>query len=209
MADNYSAARNAHRPAPQAPNLFARRAASVFMGFLFLFHMSSFAPVSWIIQPDWKTELDGEHFVDRIISPIIGLGAIILHWYIAEAVEPFLLTVSVPKIGGDVQVQNGQLQMAHLTFPLGLWEPSYFWPAVVLEVAMMWAVWPVSGMIVSELVRRSVLVGIFGSVWFVGWNSLPYYRKEFLYRLMKEYFIQLVISEMINSAFGRRQRRRR
>lgn len=180
------------------------------MGILLLSHMSSLAPVSWIIQPDWKTELDGEHFIDRVISPIIGLGAIVLHWYIAEAVDPFLLTLTVPKIGEGVQrQQNGQVQMADYTIPLGLWDPSYFWPAVALEVAVTWAIWPISGMVVSEFVRRSSLVGLFAGIWFVGWNALPMHRREFMWRMMKEYFVQLVISEMINSAFGRRQRRRR
>lgn len=208
MADNHTA----RRPAPQAPNLFARRAAAVLMGISLLSHMGSLAPVSWLIQPDWKTELDGQHFIDRVISPIIGLGAIFLHWYIAEAIEPFLLTVTVPKLGeaggGGLQRQpNGQVHMADLTIPLGLWDPSHFWPAVAVEVAVTWALW--TGMVVSEFMRRSTLVGLFASIWFVGWNALPMHRREFMWRMMKEYFIQLVISEMINSAFGRRQRRRR
>lgn len=207
MANAYTARRGAQPPAPQAPNLFARRTAAVALG-LFL-NAFSFNPVSWIVQPDWQTELDGPYIVDRVISPVLLLGAAILHWYIAGALEPVLLTVTVPSPGGNVQVQNGEMQMPHQTFALGLWEPSYFWPAMVLESAVLWSLSPFSNLVVNDLVHRSALVGVLASVWIVGWNLLPFYRKEQAWRLMKEYVFQLIAAEMFNMAFGRRQRRRR
>lgn len=217
MADNHAAAQGARRggatPQPQAPpSLFTRRVAAVVVGVFFLSHMDSFAPVSWIIQPDWKTELDGVVFVDRVIAPTVIIGAVIMHWYIAEAIAPFLLAFTVPNPGGNNGAQAGQPnngQMAEQTIVLGLWKPSYFWPGVVLEIAVLWGLWPLADWVVGDTVRRSALVALLAGVWFVGWNALPPHRKAQVWTLVKESIIQMFFSEMINSAFGGRQRRRR
>lgn len=214
MADytgNRAAAGRAPPPAAQPPNMLIRRIAAVALG-IFLFSAANpFTPISWLTQPDWTTYLDGPRLVDRVLSPVLLTGAAILHWYIASIQQPLPLTITVPSPDGNVQINNGRAQMAHTDIVLGLWLPSYFWPAMVLEAAILWGM-EYGSFAVNELVRRSVLSGIILSAWVVGWNAMPWYRKEQAWALIKDYVVRLILMEMVDMAFGggrRRQRRRR
>lgn len=197
-------------PAAQPPNLLVRRIAAVALG-IFLFSAANpFTPVSWLTQPDWITYLDGPRLIDRVLSPVLLVGAAILHWYIASVHQPLPLTITVPNPGANVQVHDGQAHLVQNDIVLGLWMPSYFWPAVALEAAILWGM-GVGGFVVHEFMRRSVLVGIILCVWVVGWNAMPWYRKQQAWALIKDYVVRLVLMEMVDMAFGggrRRQRRR-
>lgn len=202
------------RPPPaqaQAPNLLLRRIAAVALG-IFLFSAANpFTPVSWLSQPDYVTYLDGPRLVDRVLSPVLLAGAAILHWYIASVVQPLPLTITVPNPGGDVQIRQGQAQIVQNDIVLGLWLPGYFWPATALEAALLWGM-EYGNFVVSEWMRRGTLAGIIFSAWVIGWNAMPWYRKEQAWALIKDYVIRLILMEMVDAAFGggrRRQRRRR
>lgn len=197
-------------PAAQPPNLLLRRAAAVTLGILLFFTANPFTPVSWLTQHDWTTVLDGPRLIDRVLSPVLLMGAGILHWYIASATQPTPLTITVPNPGGDVRIRDGQAEMPQSDVVLGVWLPGYFWPAAALEAALLWAL-SAGGLVVSEFMRRSVLVGIISSVWVVGWSAMPWYRKQQAWALIKDYVVRLVLMEVAEMAFGggrRRQRRR-
>lgn len=191
--------------AAQPPNLFARRAAAVVLGLCLFRAASPFTPVSWFTQPDWTTYLDGPRLVDRVLSPVLLLGAAVLHWYVASVHRPLPLTVAVP----DPNAAGGNVQQGR-DIVLGLWLPSYFWPAAALEAAVLWGMGP-GGLVVNEFMRRSVLVSIIVSVWVVGWNAMPWYRKQQAWGFIKDYVVRLILMEMMDMTFGggrRRQRRR-
>lgn len=198
-------------PAIQPPNLLIRRVVAVALG-IFLFSAANpFTPISWLTQSEWTTLLDGPRLVDRVLSPVLLAGAAILHWYIASVQQPLPLTITIPNPEGNVQVHNGRAQVARNDIVLGLWLPAYFWPAMVLEAAILWGI-TYGNFAVNEIMKRSVLVGMILSIWIVGWNSMPWYRKEQAWALIKDYVIRLILMEMVDMAFGggrRRQRRRR
>lgn len=209
MADAVPRAPRAAPPGP--PSLLPRRAAAIALALLLYTSASPFTPLSWLLQSDWTTTLDGPSIADRVLSPILLLGAALLHWYIAGVVQPLPLTLTVPDLArlADAQGLNQQQQVPTATLVLGLWRPGYFWAGAAAEAAVLWAL-RYSDLVVAEVVRRSVLVGVVFAVWVVGWNALPWYRKQQAWALMKDYVIRLVMYEMMDMAFGGgRQRRRR
>lgn len=199
---------------PGSTDLLLRRVTSVALAILFFSAASGrFTPVSWLTQSDWVTYLDGPCLADRVISPVLLGGAAILHWYIGSQRAPLPLTITVPSPGQDVARGGGRGAAAGgngSTIVLGLWQPGYYWPLAVAEAVLLYAV--ASGG-ASVFASRCVVVALVSGVWVLGWNALPWYRKEQAWAMIKEYVLQLIIMEMVNMAFGggsdRRRRRRR
>lgn len=195
---------------PGSTDLLLRRVTSVALA-IFFFSASSgrFAPVSWLTQSDWVTVLDGPCLADRVISPVLLGGAAILHWYIASQRTALPLTITIPNPGQDV-ARGGRPAAPANTIVLGLWQPAYYWALAVAEAVLLYAVASASA---SVFATRCVIVALLATVWVLGWNALPWYRKEQAWAMMKEYVLQLIIMEMVNMAFGggsdRRRRRRR
>lgn len=192
---------------PGSTDLLIRRVTSVALAIFFFSAASGrFAPVSWFTQSDWVTYADGPVLADRVLSPVLLGGAAILHWYIASQRTPLPLTITIPNPGQDV----ARAAAAGNTLVLGLWQPGYYWPLAAAEAALLFAV--ASGG-ASVFATRAVVVALVSGVWVLGWNALPWYRKEQAWAMMKEYVLQLIIMEMVNMAFGggsdRRRRRRR
>jgi hypothetical protein len=196
---------------PGSTDLLLRRVTSVALAIFFFSAASGrFTPVSWLTQSDWVTILDGPCLADRIISPVLLGGAAILHWYIASQRTPLPLTITIPNPGQDV-VRGGRAAAAPAnTIVLGLWQPGYYWLLAATEAVLLFAV--ASGG-ASVFATRCVILALVSGVWVLGWNALPWYRKEQAWAMMKEYVLQLIIMEMVNMAFGggsdRRRRRRR
>lgn len=195
---------------PGSADLLVRRATSVVLAIFFFSAASGrFTPASWLTQSDWVTYRDGPCLADRVISPVLLGGAAILHWYIASQRTPLPLTVTIPNPGQDVARGRGGAAGA-TTVVLGLWQPGYYWPLAVAEAVLLYAV---SSGGASVFATRCVVVALVSGVWILGWNSLPWYRKEQAWAMIKEYVLQLIIMEMVNMAFGggsdRRRRRRR
>lgn len=167
--------------------------------------------MSWLTQPDWTTYLDGPCLIDRVLGPVLLVGAAILHWYIASQQSPLPLTISIPTgLLNDTQRGPAGRVDIYDTVVLGLWHPSYFWPFAAAEAALLYAVATAN---VGDITARFVVMSIVIAVWVLGWNAMPWYRKEQAWALIKEYVVRLVVMEMINSAFGggsggRRRRRR-
>lgn len=215
MADR--ARPNTNAPAPPLPpgstDLLLRRISAVVLGIYLYSVASPFAPVSWLTQPDYITYLDGSRLIDRILSPILLVGAAILHWYIASQRDPLPIVLSLPTGAAQPNVvRDGRVEMATTDVVLGLWVPGYYWTFAAAEVAILWGV--VSGGGAGGLLMSRLAVsGIIGASWVLGWTALPWYRKEQAWALIKDYVIRLIIMEMIDSAFGggsnRRRRRRR
>lgn len=202
----------ARRPAPAAagpPSLLPRRIAGVALGLLLYSSATDFTPVSWFIQSDFTTMIDGPSIIDRVTTPVILIGAAIMHWYIASQITPLPLTITVPDPTAQPRA-GGPQEVPTRTVVLGMWLPEYFWGWVALEGALLWGL-RFSDLVVGELARRSILVGLIVSVWVLGWNAMPWYRKEQAWGLMKDYVVRLVLMEMAEMAFGggRRRRRRR
>lgn len=195
---------------PGPTDLLLRRVTSVALA-IFFFSASSgrFAPVSWLTQSDWVTVLDGPCLADRVISPVLLGGAAILHWYIASQRTALPLTITIPNPGQDLARPAPPAAPAN-TLVLGLWQPAYYWALAVAEAVLLYAVASGSA---SVFATRCVVVALLAVVWVLGWNALPWYRKEQAWAMMKEYVLQLIIMEMVNMAFGggsdRRRRRRR
>ncbi|POS68601.1 hypothetical protein DHEL01_v213005 [Diaporthe helianthi] len=196
---------------PASTDLLVRRVTSVALA-IFFFSASSgrFAPVSWLTQSDWVTYVDGPCLADRVISPVLLGGAAILHWYIASQRTALPLTITIPSPGQDVARGGGAAAAPGNTIVLGLWQPVYYWAWAVAEAVLLYAVASASA---SVFATRCVVVALLAGVWVLGWNALPWYRKEQAWAMMKEYVLQLIIMEMVNMAFGggsdRRRRRRR
>ncbi|ROV92885.1 hypothetical protein VSDG_06355 [Cytospora chrysosperma] len=204
--------RTGSAPLPPGPSdLVRRRVTAVGLGLLFYYACGPFTPVSWLTQPDWITYLDGPRLVDRVLGPVILLGAAVLHWYIASQRTALPLTISIPSAADVVNnVNNVNNNYNTTTVVLGLWLPSYFWPFAVAEAAILWAVAFGS---VWGLTARLVIVGLVVGVWVLGWNAMPWYRKQQAWAFMKDYVVRLLIMELMDSAFGggfggRRRRRR-
>lgn len=196
---------------PGSTDLLLRRVTSVALAIFFFSAASGrFTPVSWLTQSDWVTILDGPCLADRVISPVLLGGAAILHWYIASQRTALPLTITIPNPGQDVTRGGGAATAPGNTLVLGLWQPGYYWPLAVAEAVLLYAV--ASGG-ASVFATRCVIVALVSGVWVLGWNALPWYRKEQAWAMMKEYVLQLIIMEMVNMAFGggsdRRRRRRR
>ncbi|KAK2595871.1 hypothetical protein N8I77_013663 [Diaporthe amygdali] len=193
-------------------DLLLRRITSVALAIFFFSAASgNLTPVSWLTQPDWVTYLDGPCLADRVLSPVLLGGAAILHWYIASQRTALPLTITIPSPGQDIaRARGGAAANANNTLVLGLWQPSYYWPLAVAEAVLLYAV--ASGG-ASVFASRCVVVLLVAGAWVLGWNALPWYRKEQAWALIKEYVVQLIIMEMMNMAFGggsdRRRRRRR
>lgn len=194
----------------QRPNLVARRVAAVALGIFFYSATSPFTPVSWLSQSEYITYLDGPRLIDRVLSPILVMGAAILHWYIAAVARPLPLTITLPNPGAEVRIRNGQAYVPQNQVMVGLWLPNYFWPAMALEAALLWAL-QFGPKVVGVWMERTSIAGLIFGVWVIGWNAMPSYRKEQAWALIKEYVIRLIFMEMVNSAFGggRNRRRRR
>ncbi|EFQ31364.1 hypothetical protein CGRA01v4_10926 [Colletotrichum graminicola] len=196
---------------PGSTELLARRVTSVALAIVFFSATSGrFTPVSWFTQSDWVTYIDGPCIADRVLSPVILGGAAILHWYIASQRIALPLTLTIPS-GQDIARRGGGgAAAANNTVVLGLWQPSYYWAFGVSEVVLLYAV--ASGG-ASVFATRCTIVALVSTVWVLGWNALPWYRKEQAWAMIKEYLLQLIIMEMVNMAFGggsdRRRRRRR
>lgn len=197
---------------PGSTDLLLRRVTSVVLAIFFFSAASGrFTPVSWFTQSDWVTYLDGPCLADRVLSPVLLGGAAILHWYIASQPVPLPLTITIPNPGQDMaRGGGGTAAAAGNTVVLGLWQPGYYWPLAVAEAVLLFAV--ASGG-ASVFASRCVVVALVSGVWVLGWNALPWYRKEQAWAMIKEYVLQLIIMEMVNMAFGggsdRRRRRRR
>lgn len=196
---------------PGSTDLLLRRVTSVVLAIFFFSAASGrFTPISWFTQSDWVTYLDGPCLADRVLSPVLLGGAAILHWYIASQPVPLPLTITIPNPGQDVARGGGAAAAAGNTIVLGLWQPAYYWPLAVAEAVLLFAV--ASGG-ASVFASRCVVVALVSGVWVLGWNALPWYRKEQAWAMIKEYVLQLIIMEMVNMAFGggsdRRRRRRR
>lgn len=206
MADHARANANPPQLAPGSTGILMRRISAVVLGIYLYATASPFSPVSWLTQPDWITYLDGPRLLDRLISPILLVGAAILHWYIASQRTPLAITLSIPT---GQQIRDGRVEVANNDIVLGLWQPHYYWPSAAAEVAILYAI--VSGGMMGEFASRCTVVGIVVSAWVLGWNAMPWYRKEQAWALIKDYVIRLIIMEMIDSAFGggRSNRRRR
>ncbi|PSR97781.1 hypothetical protein BD289DRAFT_361942 [Coniella lustricola] len=194
----------------QRSNLLLRRVAAVAVGILFYSAASPFTPVSWFSQADFVTYLDGPRLVDRVLSPVLVMGAAILHWYIASVAAPLPLTITVPNPGAEVRIRNGQAQMPQNEIIIGLWLPNYFWPGMALEAALLWAL-RYGPKVVGVWMERTSIAGLIFGVWVIGWNAMPWYRKEQAWALIKDYVIRLIFMEMVDAAFGggRNRRRRR
>ncbi|KAI3391166.1 hypothetical protein diail_7813 [Diaporthe ilicicola] len=191
-------------------DLLLRRITSVALAIFFFSAASGhLTPVSWFTQADWVTYLDGPCLADRVLSPVLLGGAAILHWYIASQRTALPLTISIPSPGQDMARPGGGANTTNLVV-LGLWQPGYYWPLAAAEAVLLYAV--ASGG-ASVFATRCVVVLLVSGAWLLGWNALPWYRKEQAWALMKEYVVQLIIMEMVNMAFGggsdRRRRRRR
>ncbi|KAL1856365.1 hypothetical protein Daus18300_010737 [Diaporthe australafricana] len=196
-------------------DLLLRRITSVALAIFFFGAASgNLTPVSWFTQADWVTVLHGPCLADRVLSPVLLGGAAILHWYIASQRTALPLTISIPNPGQDIARGGGggaaAAAAANNTLVLGLWQPGYYWPLAAAEAALLYAVASESA---SVFATRCVVVALVSGVWVLGWNALPWYRKEQAWAMMKEYVVQLIIMEMMNMAFGggsdRRRRRRR
>lgn len=193
-------AANAQAPLPPGqPDLLRRRVAAVGLGLFFYYACGPFTPVSWLTQPDWATYLDGPRLVDRVLGPVILIGAAVLHWYIASQRTALPLTVSVP-------TDPANAANSAATLVLGVWLPSYFWPAAAAEAALLYAVAFGS---VWGVTARLVTAGLVAAVWALGWNAMPWYRKQQAWAFMKDYVVRLLIMELMDSAFGSGGRRRR
>lgn len=195
---------------PGSTDLLVRRVTSVALAIFFFSAASGrFTPVSWLTQSDWVTYLDGPCLADRVISPVLLGGAAILHWYIASQRTVLPLTITIPNPAQDV-ARGGAAAAPGSTLVLGLWQPGYYWPLAIAEAVLLYAVASGSA---SVFATRCVIVALLTGVWVLGWNALPWYRKEQAWAMMKEYVLQLIIMELVNMAFGggsdRRRRRRR
>lgn len=193
---------------PGSTDLLVRRVTSVALAIFFFSTTSGrFVPVSWFTQPDWITYVDGPCLADRVLSPVLLGGAAILHWYIASQRTALPLTLTIPNPGQDIaRGAGGGAAAAGNTIVLGLWQPGYYWALAVAEAVLLYAV--ASGG-ASVFATRCVVLVLVSAVWVLGWNALPWYRKEQAWAMMKEYVLQLVIMELVNMAFGGRSDRRR
>lgn len=203
----------ARRPAALPPgptDLLLRRVSAVALGIYLYTATTPFAPISWLTQPDYITYLDGPRFADRILSPVLLMGAAILHWYIASQRDPLPIVLSVPT-GPPQQQRPGEVGAPATTdIVLGLWTPGYYWAYAAAEAAILWGI--VSGSGGSLLMSRLAAAGVVGASWVLGWNAMPWYRKEQAWALIKDYVVRLILMEMVDSAFGggsNRRRRRR
>ena len=197
---------------PGSTDLLLRRVTSVVLAIFFFSTASGrLTPVSWLTQSDWITYVDGPCLADRVISPVLLGGAAILHWYIASQRIALPLTITIPNPGQDLAARGrGEAAPAGSTIVLGLWQPAYYWAFAVAEFVLLYAI---SAGGASVFATRCVIVALVSGVWVLGWNALPWYRKEQAWAMIKDYVLQLIIMEMVNMAFGggsdRRRRRRR
>lgn len=197
---------NANAP-PGSTDLLLRRISAVVLGIYLYMVASPFSPISWVTQPDWITVLDGPRLIDRILSPVLVMGASILHWYIASQRTPQPIVLSIPT-GAAAPRPDGSVDIATTDIVLGLWTPNHYWAFAAAEVAILWGI--VSGNWAGGLFAgRVAIVGVVTACWVLGWNSMPFYRKEQAKALIKDYVIRLIIMEMIESALGGGSNRRR
>lgn len=202
---------NANLP-PGSTDLLLRRISAVALAIYLYTVASPFAPISWATQPDYITYLDGPRLIDRIISPIVVMGAAILHWYIASQRDPLPIVLSLPNGQAQQNVRDGRVEMGTSDLVLGLWVPSYYWTYVAAEAAILWGIVSSGAGMTGLLMSRVAVVGVLGASWVLGWSCMPWYRKEQAWALIKDYVVRLIIMEMIDSAFGggsNRRRRRR
>jgi hypothetical protein len=188
------ASSDAYRVPPSNFNLQIRRVSSIALVVLLFSAAVPFTPVSWIIQAE------GGYLFDRLLAGVVLACACYFQWSISGIKYP--LMVSIPNLGGGQTVRDGRI-VRDPGNDLFVWHPSNYWPYAICEAVLLClAAWGP-----SELVRRSVVVGVIAFLWTVGWTSTPESTKRWAWERIKALWFWIVLDEIMG--IGRRGAQRR
>jgi hypothetical protein len=171
-----------------ASDMILRKASA--LGLMFLLYMSAipFDPVAWFIMEDDPI------LVGQMVQVCGMLGALYFQWSIAGVQTALAFTVPDP-----TQINANGAYSARLL----VWLPRYYWPAALGEAVLLCMAW----LTYYEPFRRMLVMGVMAPLWALGWLSTPASTRAWAWRMVKDYWFQMVVSEMLWG--GGRQRRRR
>lgn len=176
-----------------------RRVSSIALAILLYTAAQPFTPAYWLLS------IDGALLLDRFIAGILLLSALYFQWQISSQTHPIAIIIPLPSSDATIQggrvnsSQNGKNEFAWV------WRPSEYWTYAFGEVVLLvMANW--SGI---EVLRRTLVVGVIGALWGVGWFVTPESVKKWAWGYVKNIWYWIVVDEILGMARGGTRRTRR
>jgi hypothetical protein len=153
-----------------------------------------FTPVSWLIGQEIAT------IVDYVGAGIILFSACFFQWQVASLSRP--LAIFLPLPGAGTNIQAGRIQHNEYAF---VWSTDYYWPYTALEAMLLYA----AQFGPSEMLRRTIVLGIVAAHWLVGWFATPPHIKALAWRYIKDMWFYMVMDMILGNSPRRSAARRR
>jgi hypothetical protein len=186
---------NAYRGPPNELNMNLRRVSAVALAILLYSAAMPFNPVGWFIAAE------GAFFIDKLCAGVILLCACYFQWRISGLTHA--LAISLPT-GSGTTIRNGRVeQRGDVIF---LWQTSNYWPYAICETVLLC----LAEFGPSEILRRSIVIGVVAGLWIVGWHATPPSLKRWAWGHIKALWFWIILSELLSvgrPSVGRRARR--
>lgn len=183
---------------PSETDKSLRKASAVALAVLLYSAAIPFHPVGWLLN------MNGAFLADSLCAGIVLLCACYFQWRIAGLGHP--LDVSLPVGGGGTTIRNGRIESAPASTTVFVWLPGHYWPVAVCEAVLL----GLAEFGPSEILRRSVVVGVVAGLWLVGWHATPRSYKQWAWGHIKALWFWMVLDQLLNvgrPSMARRQRR--
>ncbi|KAH6657632.1 hypothetical protein BKA67DRAFT_555847 [Truncatella angustata] len=186
----------AYQGPPSEFNTNLRKISAVALAVLLYSAAIPFNPAGWFFA------VEGAFFVDALCSGIILLCACYFQWRIAGLTHA--LAISVPSPGGST-IRGGRIERGGSS-TIFIWQSSNYWPYAVCEAVLL----SLAEFGHSELLRRSIVIGVVSALWVLGWHATPRAYKTWAWEHIKSMWFWMILSELLKvgrPTVGRRARR--
>lgn len=171
-----------------------RRVSAVGLAILLYSAAIPFTPVTWFFPAE------GAFFLDMACAGIILVCACYFQWRISGLTAA--LALSIPGAGGQ-SIRNGRMERnGDMVF---LWQTSNYWPFAICEAVLL----ALAEFGPSEMLRRSLVVGVIAGLWVLGWHATPGETKRWAWEHIKNMWFWMILSELLSVGRPSMNRRRR
>ncbi|KAF2663467.1 hypothetical protein BT63DRAFT_430313 [Microthyrium microscopicum] len=130
-------------------------------------------------------------------GPIFVIG-LYFQWHISSILRPFV--ISIPTGLGDTNIQGGRVNNSqHWVY---LYQPDDYWKFIAAEIGTLAIMYQLN----SEMVRQILGCLIFAVLWAIGWFSSPEESKRWVWAQVKEIWLWMAVSQVMNASQTRRRR---
>ncbi|KAK9772332.1 hypothetical protein SCAR479_11032 [Seiridium cardinale] len=181
---------------PSEINMTLRKASAVGLAILLYSAAIPFSPIGWFFH------MDGAFFVDALCAGVVLLCACYFQWRLANLTHA--LAISIPNPGGST-IRNGRIEQGGSN-TIFIWQSSNYWPYAVCEALLL----GLAEFGPSEMLRRSIVIGVVAGLWVLGWHATPAAYKRWAWEHIKAFWFWMILSELLQvgrPSVGRRARR--